>query len=1226
LGGVVTAAAPARAKAPAWSPAAAAPPVARRRLAQDFVPPLASLAAIPARPSVQRTCEACGEEKDETMVQPRLEVGPVGDRFEVEADSIAAQVMAMRDSEASGAAPAVQRACAACSASDDEPRARRSPMDTEKSEEEGSVQPRRTGAAGAPETIGASRSDLTSGGSPLPPATLDFFEQRMGRDLADVRVHLGGGAGDLNESIGARAFTFQNHVWLGSGEGAGPSFTMAHELAHVMQQTAPGPVGPAQARRRLAASGAGPALQRKASPFFLPGRTTLGAKTKGQHTVMHHRAIGAMVKENPGMKSEVAIPGATRQFVRTDKCGFADLYVADKDTVPGVKAVGVQPPAAATPPADPAATPPADPGATPPADPAATPTIPAIPATAPAAATASTRVEAFPGPFEQSCEARIADKYTRAPKLVGGKLEGMEHTPTKILVGEMKPAHDEDYRADGKKQVDNYVAGLKITIAAANRMAESDPGQTHRWNAVPDVLTDAKLPLTWTTEGALTTGWPVRNLKIRAYDAVTKSIVKGKHKGKSYTGQQGKDLRPPQEITGKWMTAKDSSPSNSGVFVYFLAPNPDDLKAALAVHSTSTEFKALAADITKIQAPLITPPKIDKTGKAKPRRLPAASRAGPIVRREAKDEFKAALWEAKRRGNKAYPKESEDNLLDKYDSTVSPEMAEAISERAGMLEWLKEKPATPGLVYTPPDTAKGDEIRSDMSLLKKLAFWTGLKAKPLGILREKFGGAFVWVFKKVSDFREKLKKRFSEKKEKHFLGGKKGTILKAAAKVAAIVLPRVVAPFMRTMYNTIVDCAVDGFKAKMKTLIEGSVIDDLITWAEEMKGKVDQAVEGIEAYLRDLVEKTIKPIQEDFQKFIEEMKFLMEIAGVIQEIAKAARIASCIGGLISAPETVGIGAVVGCGASLGDYILSKFGLSPIEYIVAMTLQSCESQNTIGRAIAQMAFLKSLSRRAGIKVIEEVKAILANNFKQEFAGKTYGQHASELFCDPATLAFPDPEFEPSDCSKTPRHPQSKTGDYEVPDSVPRYDPINPSNDPEAEARWQGHDGAPKPAAGSTTAPRPTSPATPPTPPAGDAPADQPTKPPASAGGGQSGGKGTSQEEPASVKLEPRPEAGTSVSTLILVHPTLEQGGYADKDYGGATKLNKLSVITSSGNRYGPSKEPIAIKVGLIWQEDPTKQVHKINFNLPTYAVLTRDSDSKWLQMPPGDRTGQVGGAR
>ncbi|MEA3065845.1 MAG: hypothetical protein QOJ27_2297, partial [Sphingomonadales bacterium] len=281
-----------------------APPLVQRRSGAGFVPPVASLAAVPALPVVQRTCEACGEEeREETAVQPRLEVGPVGDRFEREADSIAGRVMAMRGADVSAAAPMVQRACAACSASPDEPHARRlsddeadseldDEMDLDLDDEMGldlddemgldledddeAVRARHASSGGGPETIRASHHELTEGGSPLTDATQSFFEPRMGRDLSDVRVHQGVVAEALNTSILARAFTYRNHVWLGAGESAGPSFTMAHELAHVMQQTAPGPVG------GRSASVAPSTIQRQLRP---PGNCIQGIHDEMQRQV-----------------------------------------------------------------------------------------------------------------------------------------------------------------------------------------------------------------------------------------------------------------------------------------------------------------------------------------------------------------------------------------------------------------------------------------------------------------------------------------------------------------------------------------------------------------------------------------------------------------------------------------------------------------------------------------------------------------------------------------------------------------------------------------------------------------------------------------------------------------------------------------------------------------------------------------------------------------------------
>lgn len=235
------------------------PPVMRRATPQSRYshPPTASLAAVPA---VQRRCAECEREEKETPVQPRLEVGPVGDRYEVEADSIAAHVMAMREpgTRATAAGGIVQRACSACSSSRDEPRARRFAEPEEDEKKKPKVRARREAG---PETIAASDGELTRGGVALPSSTRSFFESRMGRDLGDVRVHQGGEAHGMNESISARAFTYKNHIWLGANESAGPSFTMAHELAHVMQQTAPGAVGP-RVQRLLRASSASPGVRR----------------------------------------------------------------------------------------------------------------------------------------------------------------------------------------------------------------------------------------------------------------------------------------------------------------------------------------------------------------------------------------------------------------------------------------------------------------------------------------------------------------------------------------------------------------------------------------------------------------------------------------------------------------------------------------------------------------------------------------------------------------------------------------------------------------------------------------------------------------------------------------------------------------------------------------------------------------------------------------------------
>ncbi|MEL6324934.1 MAG: DUF4157 domain-containing protein, partial [Pseudomonadota bacterium] len=364
---------PAQAKAP--PAAAAAPPVFAPAIDSGVLDsgPVGSLSQIPvsapsapppldfsaARPVVQRKCEACENEERadehdhdeaETMVRPRLEVGAADDPFEREADAIAGQVMAMRDSDvmaaqmdASVAAPSVQRACSACSSAsrDDEVRARRSSTEASLDEEEA---PRmRDSAAGGSgsaggESIGASHGELTSGGSAMPDATRSFFEERMGRDLSDVRLHTGSAAHDFSASIGAKAFTYENHIWLGKGETTGPSFTMAHELAHVLQQTSPGAVGPGQdvqARHDRGSLRRKPVLE----PFFMPGGQWASKDLNSTH---HNYAQEKIVAANPGLGSEVRIPNANSEKLKITSCGFADLYSASRQrgsghTVPGIE-------------------------------------------------------------------------------------------------------------------------------------------------------------------------------------------------------------------------------------------------------------------------------------------------------------------------------------------------------------------------------------------------------------------------------------------------------------------------------------------------------------------------------------------------------------------------------------------------------------------------------------------------------------------------------------------------------------------------------------------------------------------------------------------------------------------------------------------------------------------------------------------------------------------------
>lgn len=137
-------------------------------------------------------------------LRPKLQVNPVGDPFEQEADRVAEHVMRTPDPQ------------------------------------------RRAGDAG-PGVVAPPPMPrlLSSPGHPLDPCTRTFMEPRFGQDFSKVRVHTDAQAAVSARDIHALAYTVGEHVFFGVGEYA-PSTTkgkhlLAHELTHVVQQRAAPP-------------------------------------------------------------------------------------------------------------------------------------------------------------------------------------------------------------------------------------------------------------------------------------------------------------------------------------------------------------------------------------------------------------------------------------------------------------------------------------------------------------------------------------------------------------------------------------------------------------------------------------------------------------------------------------------------------------------------------------------------------------------------------------------------------------------------------------------------------------------------------------------------------------------------------------------------------------------------------------------------------------------------
>jgi|GEM_PF-2903773 len=214
------------------------------------------------------------------QIQVKLKISEPGDLHEQEADRVADQVMRMpAPSVHSGVPPlSIQRKCGGaesdctscpeCAEKDTSlsttfaapqitPQLQRQAKEEE--EDEGEIELHTSAESkGSAITRPTAESHVTrfnGGGSALPESVRSIFEPRLGGDFSNVRVHTDARAAESARSINALAYTVGRDVVFGAGQYSPDTIQgqklLAHELTHVMQQGAHGPV----AERRAIAGG-----------------------------------------------------------------------------------------------------------------------------------------------------------------------------------------------------------------------------------------------------------------------------------------------------------------------------------------------------------------------------------------------------------------------------------------------------------------------------------------------------------------------------------------------------------------------------------------------------------------------------------------------------------------------------------------------------------------------------------------------------------------------------------------------------------------------------------------------------------------------------------------------------------------------------------------------------------------------------------------------------------
>ncbi len=156
----------------------------------------------------------------QTIIQPKLVVGPANDRYEQEADGIANQVMRMSASPIKSQPKRLQR------------KPNHSAVQRVVGPEGGSIN----------QELESRINGSRGGGSPLPGSVRATLEPKLNADLSNVKVHTNSNAVQLNRELGAKAFTSRNHIYYGAGQSPADLALTTHEVVHTMQQGAVQPV------------------------------------------------------------------------------------------------------------------------------------------------------------------------------------------------------------------------------------------------------------------------------------------------------------------------------------------------------------------------------------------------------------------------------------------------------------------------------------------------------------------------------------------------------------------------------------------------------------------------------------------------------------------------------------------------------------------------------------------------------------------------------------------------------------------------------------------------------------------------------------------------------------------------------------------------------------------------------------------------------------------------
>ena len=783
-------------------------------------------------------------------------------------------------------------------------------------------------------------SQLVTGGKPLNEQTQIFYENKLGYDLSHVRIHTGSEADHRAHSIGAHAFTFKNHIWLGSGQEEKPSFLLAHELIHVLQQTQP---------QKLSLKGVHgvekinhsdePEVQ--ANPFYW---VPIGVKKALSGTAIHKEILNKIAEENNEIDREVAIPNADRD----ENVGFN--YKGQADLHQGITAnrIGLY-------------------------------------------------FESLSG-SDIGKPSKLRGNISKGKPGVNksGNITGIEDAPTQITLGELKPI-DKELIEFGKSQMDSYEKGMEFAQAQTNKWSEANPknGNSPKWDElsfsrfnnssydIPDKYTyDANNPK------------DDRNLGVGTYMGAGEGVrivfnpgLKNPVKGGLYAAHADNGIivyfsRPsnPQEVLDR--------------------TNISELKRAYAAYATELQneiINKLYESPEKVDA-------FSKNSNGRKthsinssRTIKGSNHSSPprVLRKPKKfklvDPFDFGKW-----------KKSRKSFSKKFSSEKSEDQREHLQLIHLMYEaeesLHKQKiPDPPKDKKLPPKDELDFHIQSEKTgkkgkkettkkklnltdLYDWMKLWSSSKMGFIGVLRDKFGGTFVKVVEKVNSLKLKLQERVEQAKKK---GSKKGN---SFGLVAVRAFWRAAAKIGGAVLSNTVGLLVEGLQNGIKNKIADIIPQDVRTLTDLMEKDFEELRE-LEANLNNLkteIEKSLNETITNFETEIESLKTLAEEAEKYGKYIKWAMIAlNC-----------GTPPLWGCLKVLAKGLMAR--------MVDEILQWCWTQEKFAGIVLSTGWFDSIPGTIAHGVANKVEEFLPKKVKPIFDRSNFDNAArppaSDIPCD------------------------------------------------------------------------------------------------------------------------------------------------------------------------------------------------------------------------------------